>query len=390
MLEVIKLILINRRFQHIEFLQIISCLQLFVFLGYCFFAIYFGITRNLFQPKKRFLIGIFSFVTIIILLEILSVFLLKNPSKLPVFVQPAFANYYLRYNRSLMQYDRGTIYDSSFFYMLKADTTFAFDNIEFHSIIHTNAKGLRDNNTSLVQPQVICLGDSYTVGWGVNEGEPFPDRLEKLTGLNVLNAGVSSFGTAREITLLDHLDTSSLKYLIIQYCDNDLPENEEYIKNNYKLPISSRFTYDSIVVQQSFNRKYFPGKVFLSTLLDFLRSQKTKIKSLFAKNLSAIDRVNEGRLFLDILLHSKINFNKTTVIVTFLDAYDSLSNPFINKLQRLVEQNPYKQAFSNNLRLLNLSSLVSKKDYYILDDHLKASGHQKVANALWRVINKNY
>ncbi len=362
-----------------------------VFLGFCFFAIYFRISRNLFRSKKRLLVGIFSFVTIITVFEILSIFLLRNPSKLPVFAQPAFLSYYESYTRSAIQFEKGkAIYDSSFFYMLKADTVFAFDNIEFHSIIHTNAMGLRDDNKSLLQPEIICLGDSYTMGWGVNEGLSFPDRLEKLTGLNVLNAGVSSFGTSREITLLGQLDNSNLKYLIIQYCDNDFQENKEYIKNNYKLPISSRIKYDSIVVHNSLNRKYFPGKVFLLTLLDFIRLQKTKIKGLFSKNLPASDTDNDGRLFLDILLHSKIDFNKTIVIVTFLDSYESLSNTFINKLQRLAESTPYKESFSNNLRLLSLSSLVSKKDYYILDTHLKGSGHQKVANALWQVMNKTY
>jgi len=40
--------------------------------------------------------------------------------------------------------------------------------------------------------------------------------LEKNTNRKVLNAGISSFATVREMILLNRLDTSNLKYLIIQ------------------------------------------------------------------------------------------------------------------------------------------------------------------------------
>lgn len=70
--------------------------------------------------------------------------------------------------------------------MLKPDTTLTFQNREFKNIIHTNSKGLRDDDSSLVKPEIICLGDSYTFGWGVDNGISFPDKLEKLTAYKVL------------------------------------------------------------------------------------------------------------------------------------------------------------------------------------------------------------
>ena len=50
------------------------------------------------------------------------------------------------------------------------------------------------------------LGDSYAMGWGVEQGESFPEILEAATGLRVLNAGVPSYGTPRELLMLERLD----------------------------------------------------------------------------------------------------------------------------------------------------------------------------------------
>jgi hypothetical protein len=55
---------------------------------------------------------------------------------------------------------------------------------------------------------------------GMRRGRPI--------GLRTLNAGISSYATAREIALLDPLDTSRLKCLVIQYARNDLEENASF------------------------------------------------------------------------------------------------------------------------------------------------------------------
>lgn len=57
-------------------------------------------------------------------------------------------------------------------------------------VIETNSQGLRDTEVPLWgPPTILVLGDSFTFGWGVSNGETFPDVLESLTHVNVLNAG---------------------------------------------------------------------------------------------------------------------------------------------------------------------------------------------------------
>jgi hypothetical protein len=61
-----------------------------------------------------------------------------------------------------------------------------------------NTIGVRDNQRSLTQPEIVVAGDSYAMGWGVQQDESFPELIERRTGRRVLNAAVSSYGTVRE------------------------------------------------------------------------------------------------------------------------------------------------------------------------------------------------
>src|SRR6185436_4804305 len=135
---------------------------------------------------------------------------------------------------------------------------------EFSTLIETNSVGLRDNENALIGPQVICLGDSYTMGWGVQQQESFPQRLARISGLKVLNAGMSSFGTVRELRKLQTLDTANCQWIVLQYCDNDVEETKPYVDNKFSLKTSSKPTYDSLVSRYEWNRVYYPGKTFLS------------------------------------------------------------------------------------------------------------------------------
>ena len=82
-----------------------------------------------------------------------------------------------------------------------------------------NRLGLRDDEASLRAPAVVVLGDSYAMGWGVAQDETIAEVIERETGLRALNAGIASYGTVREMRLLDRIDTSRLRYLVIQYCN---------------------------------------------------------------------------------------------------------------------------------------------------------------------------
>ncbi len=66
------------------------------------------------------------------------------------------------------------------------------------------------------------------MGWGVEQDETFAQRIEETLGVRVLNIAVSSYGTAREMMMLNRVNLNSLKYLIVQYSGNDLGENLQF------------------------------------------------------------------------------------------------------------------------------------------------------------------
>ena len=147
--------------------------------------------------------------------------------------------YYIGVHRSIVQIEPTCAnYDPELTYTLKPGNC-RFNNIEFQTGYSINSLGLRDSEESLVAPEIIALGDSFTMGWGVNGSETFAKVLENRTGKKVLNAGISSYGTAREVLLLKRLDQSNLKHLIVQYNSGDFFENDTFVDNGWRLPISS-------------------------------------------------------------------------------------------------------------------------------------------------------
>lgn len=101
------------------------------------------------------------------------------------------------------------------------------------------------------------------MGWGVEQDEAFPELLQQKLGLKVLNAGVSSYGTVRELINFERQDQSNLKYLIIQYYHNDYKENLVFLKNDGKLPVMSEEAYRDYVRDHTRTTRYFFGKYFL-------------------------------------------------------------------------------------------------------------------------------
>jgi lysophospholipase L1-like esterase len=75
---------------------------------------------------------------------------------------------------------------------------------EYH--VRVNAEGQRGAlvDRASGKPRVLVLGDSYAFGFGVNDEETFPHRLEELLGgrADVLNFGVPAYDLAQEVELL--------------------------------------------------------------------------------------------------------------------------------------------------------------------------------------------
>ena len=77
---------------------------------------------------------------------------------------------------------------------------------------------------------VLALGDSLTYGYGASPAESYPAQLQKLTGWEIINGGISGDTSAQALSRLPALLQRKTKLVIISIGGNDflrkLPEAE--------------------------------------------------------------------------------------------------------------------------------------------------------------------
>jgi len=293
---------------------------------------------------------------------------------------------YRHFNRALIQFDPACAqYDPGLAYTLKPGTC-TFANIEFSNTVRVNRLGLRDDDAALEAPEVIVLGDSHVMGWGVDQDQALPKVLARKSGLKVLNAGVSSYGTAREMKMLDRLDTSALKALIVQYADNDLPENRSFREHDGNLPIMPEAEYQNIVQHYSNQRSYYPGKYIFRLFMKLSRLEAPEPDQL---RMDPIEPDDEAALFLDVLTRgSHVDLEKVPTIIAFeVNEQIRPPRPFIAALGRVAHK-PGEPGFVERLTTLDVAPLLTRDDFYVLDDHLRAHGHEVIGAALADLIGR--
>lgn len=102
---------------------------------------------------------------------------------------------------------------------------------DFRHEISLNSRGLRNRETSYARDarrRILCLGDSFTLGLGVESRDAFPTLLEAgLPDTEVINAGVLAWGTAQEWLWLEKEGQRySPDLLILEFFVNDFWDNE--------------------------------------------------------------------------------------------------------------------------------------------------------------------
>jgi len=283
---------------------------------------------------------------------------------------------YVRHGVKVIQMsDECARYDDGLFYTLRPGNC-DFSNLEFDTHYDINSEGLRDDELSLKAPEVIALGDSYTMGWGVEQSESFIDIIEQETNKNALNAGISSYGTARESILFERLDTSNLKYLIWQYSENDIDENRAFVGNNFNLEISSRDRYEE--VKEKSQKGYSP-------LMHFGRFVKQITQNVSTHSLARKTSEEEVEYFLKII--NNLNFPEEVKIIVFeLSDAAFLNNGFADVVERVIARDEFS-AIRDKVIIIDVAEILDENDdYFKIDTHINRSGHQKLADYLINII----
>jgi hypothetical protein len=384
---------------------------------------YFAWTKE--PPATARLKSFFSFLAFLILAEAGCSWMLYHPRSIPHPFMTAFREYYNNYQRDILQYNKNiSRYDPVVFYRMKAGNRSLFTNIEFADSIFTDNSGFRTNTPYTTppadiysfsppsiprKPTIICLGDSYTLGWGVQQDETYPAQLQSILGQPVLNTGMSSYGTIREVESTRSLDKSGVGTVIIQYCFNDADENEAFVSHHFHLSVSPQSVYDSAVNMLWWSNLYFPGKYFCTLTKLFLSerlhasappgqpaghltdhpSDQSSGQTTTQTPGLPTGQTAEATWFLEVLKHSGLNFDSLHVFVFDIREYPNLTGNFIRALQQQLTSGDNRLFFKGNLRPLSVDSLFTPADYYLLDEHLRPSGQKKLAACLAAAIRRS-
>jgi hypothetical protein len=266
-----------------------------------------------------------------------------------------------------------------------------FNNIEFNTSLNFDLFGriLPDriySNKKL--PGIAILGDSYAMGWGVNDNETFANILQKSTKKPIFNLAVSSYATERELKmlifsgLLDKVDT-----IVIQYTTNDYIENEKsfFFKDNYYIDQSKIF-------EKRINKKEILDNNISYFLERFKYALKFPIRELFIKFFPN----SELKIFKFSLIKPKIeddDFNKhRDALIRILKRYDK----FLNKKKVYIFYvNPWGATFKNFPQgkdtefnyLHYIEPKFNKTHFFLIDEHLNSKGHLHIGTFLTKALN---
>ena len=113
----------------------------------------------------------------------------------------------------------------------KPNLRLRFRRPEFDALVEHDAEGWRQPKPprpAVPTSRILVLGDSFTWGWGVSQGQVFTDLLQAAlpATVAVYNRSVPGFGTAQEYLLLEReLAARVYDAVVLMFYMNDLSDN---------------------------------------------------------------------------------------------------------------------------------------------------------------------
>jgi hypothetical protein len=337
---------------------------------------------------KGIFLNLFIVIILLGLLELFFFITVKYPGVhkiMPGLITKISRRIYFNFDMNSIQYlPECARFDPLLGYTLKPGACL-FSDYEFSTPYTINSLGVRDTEEALNSPQVVVVGDSYAMGWGAQQDETFAKIIEARTGLTVLNCSCSSYGTAREMMLLKKVNRERLKYLIIQYCNNDYEENLSFLNNGNQLTTMSREKYEELVKQNREIRQYYPGK-YLWSVANVISSN---FNYLF--KIGDYQQVEEGRYklekgeveaFLDVLLNCGITFSGVQLMVFKANSFDPRDSRFVDSLKEKISTGRYPP-FIRKMIIMDAGKYLNEKtDIFLLNGHYNQRGNQVIAEMI--------
>lgn len=242
-------------------------------------------------------------------------------------------------------------------------------------IMDTDSNGNRGSRPLIEKApgefRILMLGDSFTFGFGVNSDQTFASLLEKKlrreTGMNVnvINAGVPSYGTLQEVRYLKaYAKKLEPDLVIVAFFDNDLWDNV----------IDLRFIDGSIQKNPKiiFGHTSYIIELFDKIIMPRYFHRQTKIYSISDLQNRFNELVQEAKIYCE---NNGMKFMIVEIPDRAYTKFRTLSDLDFMPPDRTWDLGP--DIFYMYDRFDKL-----EQDPYFLEHHLNSIGHEEVSSAL--------
>lgn len=288
--------------------------------------------------------------------------------------------------------------------------------------ITINSIGSRGQEFSIEKPagekRIICVGDSYTYGWGVDDSNTYPAHLQKLMEKDHLNVRVINFGCNGHTILheLNLIKNYGLKFkpdyiIVATSLDTDFADIDNLEYNLGYMPAPG---YNFI--------KYCIRKTAIGNIL-LKRWNSEKVKDIISRNRKA-HKTNSKNVTRDISDNKAVFQNNTRVIngKSIFDIYienldelvtlgreeglgiifvivpyhinglDVFDIPGVYRNEGSMKTRDYyeflKNRYGSEMVLVELMSHFKYQDLFLPDWHLNAKGNQLAAEIIYANIKE--
>ena len=270
--------------------------------------------------------------------------------------------------RSTMQGDAGCVEaDNKLGYRPKLGDC-VFKNFEFDTVLKFDENGaaMPKQNMSNTKENIIVVGDSHAMGWGVSYDKTFSYLLSE-KGYQVSNFSMSSYGTEQEVlSAISSEQFNASDTIIIQYCANDIVHNRQNINqysqglfNDYKGRTRTEFTlYDKLHNAAKWHVEKFSMEDFFLFPLKIINSSFKK----FEQPKSASSSHEHQKFVMNIL--NKYDALKTkNIIIFYSNGHGKIFDNWDNS--------------KGKIKFVDLD--LKRFHYNMIDDHLNDTGHEYIA-----------
>src|SRR5262245_12697223 len=281
---------------------------------------------------------------------------------------------YFEYEANLWQNQKDCVqYDDKLLYKPSSGCHFA--NKEFSTDLTFSDEGrlTTSSRAPASRRPLIFAGDSETMGWGVNDGETFASLIASSIEAPVLNLGVASYGTVREIMRMRmQRRFQDANCIVIQYSWNDFDENSVFLARG-GLPSPTRISFHQLL--SAYGRRDVGFQDFLQRTFDVMLNNP---RAFSLNVLGWHDFPLEDDEPMNMNGTARAETEDTKAFLAVLASFSELNG------KKIFVMGPgrFISALSRETRPANVFPIsvdLNDGDWYTLDMHPNKQGHREIA-----------